>query len=63
MNKKQYEGNIDGYSFLMKDDGVIEVWSDMDSEYPESYIYVKSGTIKSEKDFHFEISDWWMKKA
>ena len=45
----------------MKDDDVIEVWSDFDSAYPESYIYVKPGSINNEKNFHFEISDWWMR--
>lgn len=45
----------------MKDDGVIEVWSGQDMEYPESFIFTKEGSIKSEKEFQFEISDWWFK--
>lgn len=61
MSKYKYESTIEGFSFIMKDDDVIEVWSDFDSEYPESYIYVKPGSIKNEKNFHFEISDWWMR--
>jgi hypothetical protein len=45
----------------MNDDDVIEVWSDYDGEHPESYIYVRAGSIKNEKDFHWEISDWFIK--
>ena len=59
--KTKFEGTIDGYSFLMKDDDVIEVWTDFDSDYPESYIYVKEGSIKDEKNFHYEIADWFLK--
>jgi hypothetical protein len=47
----------------MTDNNTIEVWSDRDSEYPFSYIYVKEGSIKSEKDFHYEISDFFLKKC
>lgn len=59
--KVKYEGTIDGYSFLMKDDDVIEVWTDFDSDYPESYIYVKEGSIENKKQFDYEIADWWMR--
>jgi hypothetical protein len=47
----------------MKEEGddVIEVWSDMDAEFPESYIYLKEGEIKNERQFHLEIADWWMR--
>ena len=61
MNKVKYEGAIDGYFFIMKEDDVIEVWSDFDSEYPHSFIYVKAGSIKNEKSFHYEIMDWCLK--
>jgi hypothetical protein len=58
----KYTGNINSYTFIMKEgDDVIEVWSDMDAEFPESYIYLKEGEIKSERHFHMEISDWWMR--
>lgn len=58
----KYTGNINSYTFIMKEgDDVIEVWSDMDAEFPESYIYLKEGEIKNERQFHMEISDWWMR--
>lgn len=58
----KYTGNINSYTFIMKEgDDVIEVWSDMDAEFPESYIYLKEGEIKNERQFHVEISDWWMR--
>lgn len=56
MNK--YEAEIDGHSFLMVDDTTIEVWDSYDSEHPVGYITVKAGSIKSEKDFHYEVMDW-----
>ena len=61
MSKGKYEAEINKYYFIMNDDDVIEVWSDYDGEHPESYIYVKAGSIKNEKDFHWEISDWFIK--
>ena len=59
----KYTGNINSYTFIMKEEGddVIEVWSDMDAEFPESYIYLKEGEIKNERQFHLEIADWWMR--
>ena len=60
MNKVKYEGTIEGYSFLMKDDDVIEVWSDFDADYPETYIYLREGSIQNEKQFHMEIASWWI---
>ena len=58
----KYVGNINSYTFIMKEgDDVIEVWSDTDAEYPESYIYLKEGEIKNERQFHMEISDWWIR--
>lgn len=41
----------------MVEDNMIEVWG-YDNERPESFIYVKDGSIKSEKEFHAEISYW-----
>jgi len=55
------EGTIEGYSFIMNDVDVIEVWTDSDSEFPHSFIYLAPGTIKSRKDFDFEISNWFFK--
>jgi|Laugrespbdmm15dd_1035085.scaffolds.fasta_scaffold458160_1 hypothetical protein len=58
----KYTGNINSYSFTMKEsDDVIEVWSDMDSEFPESYIYLKEGTVQNKKDFDYEIMAWWVR--
>jgi hypothetical protein len=59
----KYTGNINSYTFIMKEEGddVIEVWSDMDAEFPESYIYLKEGEIKNERQFHMEIADWWVR--
>ena len=61
--KKLYEGNVGSYSFMMTDEKTIEVWSDFSSEYPESFIYLSEGAIKSEKDFQTEISYWYMHNA
>ena len=55
---EKYEAVIGGYTFLMKDDDVIEVWSGLDSEYPESFIYVKDGSVLDRKSFEIEIMDW-----
>lgn len=57
----KYEAVIGGYTFLMKDDNVIEVWAGLDSEYPESFIYVKEGSISTRKDFEMEIMDFVLK--
>lgn len=56
---KIYEGNVGNYSFIMNESDTIEVWGD-DLEKPESYIFVKQGSVKCEKDFHQEISWWFM---
>ena len=63
MSKSIYEAVIGGYSFVMTEETAIEVWGDFGSDFPDSYIYVKPGTIKTEKDFHKEISFWFMDKA
>lgn len=62
MSKAIYEAMIGGYSFVMTDATTIEVWGDFGSEYPDTYIYTKAGSIKNEKDFHKEISFWFMRK-
>ncbi len=58
-----YEGAISGYSFLMVDPNTIEIWSDTTAEAPDSYIFLKDGEVKSEKDFHIEISIWHMRNC
>ena len=59
MKEVIYEGSIGSYSFQMVDDNMIEVWG-YDNERPESFIYVKAGSITSEKNFHAEISYWYI---
>lgn len=64
MNKAKYEGVVGSYSFIMIDEeDIIEVWKDFADEHPESFIYLKKGAVKSEKDFHYEISDWYLKNV
>jgi len=58
----KYEAVIGSYSFLMEQVDVIEVWSSNDFENPETYIFVKEGDIKNEKQFQEEVSFWWMQK-
>jgi hypothetical protein len=60
MSKVLYEGNVGNYSFVMSEYDTIEVWSSLDLEEPDSYIFVKEGSIKTEKQFHQEISYWFM---
>lgn len=57
---KKHEGVIEGYTFIMEGDDTIEVWGDLSAEFPESYIYVKSGSIKNQTEFEKEISFWFM---
>ena len=59
--KNKYEGVIGTYSFVMSDEATIEVWSDFDNDNPDSFIFLKEGAVKSEKDFHSEISFWYLK--
>lgn len=56
-----YEGVIGSYSFQYKEGDIIEVWG-FDNEQPESFIYVREGSIKNEKDFHTEISYFYITK-
>jgi hypothetical protein len=58
---EKYEAVIGSYTFLMKDDNVIEVWAELDAEYPESFIYVKEGSVLTRKDFEIEIMDYILK--
>ena len=64
MTKKKYEGMIEGYSFVMNDDGdAIEVYSNTESDYPDDYIYIREGSIKDEKTFHYEIMAWFSNRG
>jgi len=58
---EKYEAVIGGYTFLMKDDNVIEVWAELDAEYPESFIYLREGNVLTRKDFEIEIMDFILK--
>lgn len=56
-----YEAEISGYKFIMNEQTCIEVWANINDEFPFSTIVVKDGEIGSKRDFDFEISDWYMK--
>lgn len=58
-----YEGTINGHNFQMIDESVIEIWTDLDNERPESFIFVKEGSIKNKKDFDYEIMLWASKNT
>ena len=55
MKENIYEGVVGNYSFQMVDNLTIEVWSDTNLEHPDSYIFLKEGDVKTEKDFHYEV--------
>ena len=57
---KKYEGMVGSYSFIMTESNEIEVWGDSDNENPETYIFVKDGSITSQKNFETEISFWYL---
>lgn len=59
----KYEAVIEAYSFFMKEDDVIEVWSNIDSDYPESFIYVKPGSIRNRKEFDYEVMAWFSRNS
>lgn len=61
--KMGYEGTIGSYNFQMVEDDTIEVWSNFDNEHPESYIYVKPGSINNQKSFDMEISYWYLENV
>jgi len=58
-----YEAEIGNYYFTMINSNTIEVWGDKDAEHPCGFIYLKEGAVKTEKDFHYEISDYFMKNC
>ena len=56
------EAKIDNYLFKLDRTAlVIEVFNGSEADKPCGFIRVKK-TV-SEKDFHFEISDWFMNKS
>lgn len=57
-----YEGSIGQYSFQMIDNDIIEIWG-YDDDRPESFIYLKKGSVTSEKAFQQEISFWYMENV
>jgi hypothetical protein len=57
-----YEASVGSYSFQMTDADIIEVWG-FDNERPESFIYLKEGSVKTEKDFHYEVMSWCSKNV
>ncbi len=59
MRNNAYEGTVGGYTFNMVDDTTIEVWRDSGGDFPESFICLKEGSVKNEKDFHYEIMAWY----
>lgn len=58
-----YEATIGQYNFVLQDESVIEVWVNTTDEFPFTYIYLKPGSVISEKDFQKEISWWYMDNA
>jgi len=58
----KYEGEVGSYSFIMTESNVIEIWGD-DNDNPESFIYVKDGSVKCQKDFDTEISFWYLENV
>ena len=62
--KVKYEGTVGSYSFQMADNDnqTIEIWG-FDETRPEAFIYLKEGSVKSQKDFDTEISYWYMQNV
>jgi hypothetical protein len=58
MNSIIYEATVDGFSFVMREPTMIEVWDNLEDEHPRSFIYLKEGDIKDKKTFDIEISYW-----
>jgi|TARA_R110002110_G_scaffold148108_1_gene339105 hypothetical protein len=56
----KYEGVVGSYSFMMVDANEIEVWGESDNDNPESFIFIKEGSIQTQKDFDTEISFWYL---
>jgi len=56
------EANISNYLFkLDKPNGIIEVFSGSEADKPCGFIRVNLDV--TEKDFHFEISDWFLNNS
>jgi hypothetical protein len=58
--RQVYESNIGEYSFIMNEDDKIEIWRNSDLSSPLLYLEVDPGSIDSEKEFHSEISYWYI---
>lgn len=64
MNEVKYACVAGGYSFQMKDDDRVEVWLNPETdEYPESYIFVRKGSVDSEKKFQMEVMGYCCDKG
>ena len=56
------EANIKSFKFkLNESSSLIEVYDDQKAEEPYTFIRVADNI--NEKDFHFEISDWYIKNV
>lgn len=56
------EANINNYTFKHNEKTLfIEVYDSENSEEPYSFIKVNKDL--NEKDFHYEISDWFLKNV
>lgn len=60
--KVKYEGKIGSYTFQMTDENTVEIWG-FDDSRPESFIYLKEGSVNSQKEFDTEISYWYMQNV
>lgn len=56
------EANINNFLFkLDKGNNIIEVYYGSEVDRPHSFIRVKADI--TEKEFHYEISDWYMNNS
>lgn len=59
----KYTAEISGYYFSMENDSLIEIRENLEDELSMACIRVNPGSVKTEKDFHYEIMDWYTKYA
>lgn len=55
------EAEISGYRFKKVNPSTIEVYCNEDDEFPYAFIKLKVGDLRTSKDFHYEIMDWFAK--
>jgi hypothetical protein len=56
------EANINNFLFkLDKSNNIIEVYINSEADRPHGFIRVKPNI--TEKEFHYEISDWFMQNS